>query len=304
MRSHRQWLPALLLLVIALAAPCLAQNPSGPATLENLLNSAEFTDTPAATDQQTSGPGSRRPPGAVARPKDGVRHPDLDKAWAYYEVAVGKANEAVRHWMSKQFDEAASRGDLDEAERWQDAVERFEQSGELPNTNDARVVVGRAVADYKKARDELSRSYEAVVKALTMEKKIEEARALRDEQISLEKKTAGLGTHDKQSSTSRNEVAIQSKARVDNAKEVVAAKFVGTWIDERWNIITEIRADGRFVVKNDPSNEWSGTWSLDLTDPEKPSLIRKTNNGRVLRINMHPTRAGALISGGDTYRRK
>ena len=181
MRSSYCGSLAAFLVGFGIAGPSVAQTASGPATLENLLNADGLTDAPAVAEQVISGASSRRPPGTVARPKNGVQHPDLDKAWAYYETAVGRSSEAVREWISQQFNAAAAKGDLDNAERWQNALEKFEQSGEVPDAGDAKPVVSRALADYRKARDELANSYENVVKALTMEKKIAEARVARDE---------------------------------------------------------------------------------------------------------------------------
>ena len=158
---------------------CLAQQPSGPRTLENLVNSPEDQDASAVTEAADSGP--KRPSGTVSRPKDGVQHPDLDKAWADYEAAVVKVTESMKAAISKQFDAATAKGDLDAAEKWQATLEKFEQAGELPADAEAKSAVNAAVADYKKAKDELSKAYEAVVTALTMEKKITEARAARTE---------------------------------------------------------------------------------------------------------------------------
>ena len=113
------------------AATVLAQQ-SGPATLEGLLNSGEAQEATAAAGSDAADAGPKRPAGTVTRPKDGVQHPDLDKAWADYDAAVTKAAEGIRAAINKQFDAATAKGDLDAAEKWQVLGEKFEKAGELP----------------------------------------------------------------------------------------------------------------------------------------------------------------------------
>ena len=165
---------SFVLLLLGFAA-CLAQQPTGPATLENLLNSNE---SPKTAESDAS---PKQPAGTVTRPEDGVQHPDLDKAWADYEAAVVKVTESMKAAISKQFDAATAKGDLDAAEKWQVIGEKLENAGELPAETETKAAVNSAVAEYKKAGDELSKAYEAVVKNLTMEKKIAEAKAVRGE---------------------------------------------------------------------------------------------------------------------------
>jgi hypothetical protein len=123
----------------------------------------------------------------VARPKDGVQHPDLDKAWAEYDAVVAKAAEGIKAAITKQFDAATAKGDLDAAEKWQAALEKFEKAGEVPTDAETKSTVSAAVVAYKKAKEELAKAYEPVVKALTMEKKIADAKAAREELRSLSK---------------------------------------------------------------------------------------------------------------------
>ena len=176
-------------LVLGSSSASFGQEPSGPQTLENLLTSddAEQSAAPAA-DGTYAGP--KRPAGTVARPKDAVQHPDLDKAWADYDAVVAKAAERIKATISKQFDATAAKGDLDAAEKWQTALEKFEKAGELPASTETKAAVGTASSDYKKAKEELVKAYEGVVKALTMEKNIAEAKAVRDELKRLSETTA------------------------------------------------------------------------------------------------------------------
>ena len=158
-------------------AACLAQQP-GPATLEGLVNSGEAQEAPTAAEADA---GPNRPAGTVTRPKDGVKHPDLDKAWIDYDVAVGKAAESIKAAINKQFDAATAKGDLDAAEKWQNALEKFEKAGVVPMEKETETAVSDAIADFTKAKEELTKVYEAMVKALTMEKRIDEAKAVRGE---------------------------------------------------------------------------------------------------------------------------
>jgi hypothetical protein len=175
MRSFA-YLCLLALLIGGNTAACLAQQPTSPATLEGLLNSDEGQKPAVAADA-----GTKRPAGTLARPKDGVQHPDLDKAWVEYDAVVAKAAESIKAGITKQFDAATAKGDLDAAEKWQKAIENFEKAGEVPSGSEMKAAVSAAVADCKRAKDELTKAYEAVVKALTMEKKIADAKAVRGE---------------------------------------------------------------------------------------------------------------------------
>ena len=156
----------------------LAQQPTSPATLEGLLNSGETQEAAAPPEPDT---GPKRPAGMHARPKEGVRHPDLDKAWADYDSAVAKVTESIRAAIAKQFEAATDKGDLAAAEKWQIALEKFEKAGELPTEKETKAAASAAATDAKQAREQLTKAYEAVVKSLTTEKKIAEAKRVRDE---------------------------------------------------------------------------------------------------------------------------
>jgi hypothetical protein len=181
-------------------AACFAQPPTGPATLEGLLNADEGQKPAAPTAPADADP--KRPAGTVARPKDGVQHPDLDKAWAEYEQTISKVAESVMAAINKQFDAAAAKGDLDAAEKWQAIGERFEKAGEIPVDTDAKAAVSAAFADYKKAKKELAKAYEPVVKALTKEKKIAEAKAAREELRAIDASRQDMGSSEERDGVS------------------------------------------------------------------------------------------------------
>lgn len=175
---------ACVLMLCGVASSFGQQRQTGPRTLEGLLNSDEAQKPAAAapvTDATDAAP--KRPAGTVVRPKDGVQHPDLDKAWADYDAAVAKVTESMKAVIAKQFDAATANGDLDAAEKWQNALEKFEKAGELPTEKETKAAVGAAVTDCNEAREELTKAYETAVKALTMEKKIAEAKAVRNEML-------------------------------------------------------------------------------------------------------------------------
>lgn len=179
------WSIVAVLLTSWPAAFCPGQQAAGPATLENLLvpatesspgNSATTVEAGALPERPAG-----RPQGSLVRPSDGVQHPDLDKAWAAYDEAAAKIAQSVKAAIAKQFDAATDKGDLDGAEKWQAIGLRFEEAGVLPAETEIKGVVSTAVASHKKASEELNRAYAAVVKSLTVEKKIAEAKAVRSE---------------------------------------------------------------------------------------------------------------------------
>jgi hypothetical protein len=181
MRSSCWDLLAAFAVVLAVALPCFGQNSLGPATLENLVNADEAKGTGAIPEAEALAAGPKRPAGTVTRPTGGAQHPDLDKAWAEYDAVVTKAAEGIKAAIAEQFDAATAKGDLDAAEKWQTALEKFDKAGEVPAEKEIKSAVSSAVADYKKAKEELGTAYESVVRALTMEKKIAEAKAAREE---------------------------------------------------------------------------------------------------------------------------
>jgi hypothetical protein len=181
MRLRRFQVLASYMLLLVVAFPCWAQNPPGPRTLERRLQSDDAQGTPAASGAEAANAGPMRPAGIATRPDKGVQHPDLDKAWAKYSAIVSNAAEEIRAAISKQFDAATAKGNLDAAEKWQAALAKFEKTGEMPTANETKAAVNAALADYKKATEDLSKEYEAVIKDLTMAKRIKEAKVARDE---------------------------------------------------------------------------------------------------------------------------
>lgn len=205
-------------LVLCGAAPSYAQQ-TGPRTLEGLLKSdAAQKPVVAAAEAAATDAGPKRPAGTVARLRNGVQHPDLDKAWADYDAAVAKVTEEMRAAINKQFDAATAKGDLDAAEKWQVIGEKFEKAGELPAEKEIKAAVSGALAELKKAGDELTKAYEDVVKALTIEKKIADAKAVRDElRLTSVGNTPALKPH------------APAQAKQKNAPAEAMPTIVGKW---------------------------------------------------------------------------
>jgi hypothetical protein len=270
-------LSVLLSLLHAHVAVCIAQEPSGPATLEGLANSPEDQDASAVPEAADSGP--RRSAGTVTRPKDGVQHPDLDKAWAEYDAVVAKAAEGIKAALSKHFDAAAEKGDLDAAEKWQTALEKFEKAGEVPAETDTKSAVTSAVADYKRAKDELAKAYEAVVKALTMEKKITEAKAARDEKASLLVDSSGIPT--------------QTTIVLEGRDYKRATPNVADREADRWDglaVPAEASLDWEAVVPE------PGEYYLHIhfaSGEQRPCVIRV--NGKIVATNVLGARTGGFM---------
>lgn len=186
MRSLILTLVVALILGSVFVSSSVAQQPTGPVTLGNVPAPDEAPSPTAAPEAKAADAGAVRPAGTLVRPKDGVQHPDLDKAWKGYEAAVANATESIKAAIAKQHDAAAATGKLELVEKWEAIEEKFRNAGELPaEGEETKAAVRAAVADYKSAKDELAKTYESVVKGLTMEKKIPEAKAVRAEWAAL-----------------------------------------------------------------------------------------------------------------------
>lgn len=204
----------------------MAEEQAEPRTLEGLVQTGETDGPPAAPVDEPKNVTPKHPAGTLLRPKDGVKHPDLDKAWADYEAVITKVTESIKAAINKQFDEATNKGDLDAAEKWQVIGEKFEETGELPMEKETKTAVSAAVADYKNPREELAKTYEAVVKSLTREKKIAEAKAARGEFKDLAKKSEV--SHNNTSMPDRSktqEKTVDLLAMVDPARDSVMGRW-------------------------------------------------------------------------------
>lgn len=171
----------LAILILAKAWPSFAQSPAGVGAVGSQIQPKEDQTPPAGADAEGAKDVRHRPAGTAGRPEGGVQHADLDKAWAEYDAAVAKVTESIDAAIAGQFDIATSKGDLEAAEKWQTARDTFRNTGQVPAAEELKKVVSTAVREYKKAKDELAKAYDATVKGLTKEKRISEAKAVRDE---------------------------------------------------------------------------------------------------------------------------
>ena len=130
----------------------------------------------------------QRPAGTVTRPMPGVQHPELDKAWDTYDAIVAKSGDGIRAAISKQFDAATEKGDLDAAEKWQATLDAFENKGTIPFQSELKSAMDEFFTDLAMARGELVAVYGAVEIALTKDKNLAVARAVRAEAIELSKR--------------------------------------------------------------------------------------------------------------------
>lgn len=254
MRSLKLAMVVAVILGAVCVPSALAQQPTGPATLENLLKPDEAPKPPAAPKANAADAGPARPAGTLVRPKDGVQHPDLDKAWAEYDAAVAKATEGIKAVIAQQFDAATSKGDLDAAEKWQAIGEQFEKKGELPGESATKVAVSAAVADYKRASAALAKAYESVVKSLTIEQKIDEAKAVRDEARTVAKAREALSV------TAGKVVCSQPKS--DDEWQKVGGKILT--VDAKRNSVNpvatgiKLQTGQRCWVAAHPDDKWQG----------------------------------------------
>jgi hypothetical protein len=290
MRSQRYEILAAFMTVLGIALRCFAQPQPGPATPEGLVNAGVAQEAPAAAESESANAGPKPPAGTAVRPEDGVQHPDLDKAWAEYDATVTKAAEGIKAVISKQFDAATAKGDLNAAQKWQVIGEKFAKTGELPAESDARLV-SVAIAELKKAKEKLAKAYESVVKDLTIEKKITEATAVRGEWLAIDSDEAPVP---KPTPLPPNPVSLRDQ---------VLSVAVGAWRHRNGNL-EEIRQDGSWVINGDPRNRWSGTWVLDLGDPNKPCIVRQENSGRITRWHVDLLSPNQIASDAGGLLRK
>jgi len=225
---------------------CPAQQPTGPRTLESLLTEPEpdvgSDASQAKPEEAAPTPAPRRLQGTLLRPTAGHQHPDLNKTWADYEATIKDAEGPVRDALAKLFDAAADKGDLDTAEKWQQALDAFDKSGELPTDKDAKAAVTNFQREMKTARDNLGKSYQALVKTLTSEKAIKDAKAVRDEWKSVE------ADGDTEEGASVASAGAKDGRQSPKSKQPGGGKVLP--VTYRFNDEKEIRKDWDFTTEN------------------------------------------------------
>lgn len=241
--------------------PCSAEQESRGQTLaeQSKANADAPGQSTPVPEVDRAPPAPVRLEGTVARPKNGVRHPDLDEAWAEYDLIVAKVTEDIRAAIKKEWQGAVNKGDLDTAEKWEGIGKKFESEGECDLEKELGAIGKKSVLKLKSAHAALEKAYDSVVKALTREKKLPQAKAAKSE-------LAGLSA------------TVQAAAK-EKQTQKATAMFVGAW---KWPDGTseEVRADGAWVTRGDPNDRWSGSWVLELQDPKGICVIRTTIGGR------------------------
>lgn len=167
-------------LVVEGPTACFAKQ-SALATREESGPSDDAKGPLAVADAGTANENPVRAAGTVGRPTDGFQHPDLDRAWAQYNAAIAKATNRIRDAIGKQFEAATAKGDLDAAQKWEKLAASFEDGGDLSAEAEATPALGVVIAEYEKAKNQLAGAYKSLEKSLTVQKKLLEAKAVRDE---------------------------------------------------------------------------------------------------------------------------
>ena len=280
MRSfHFESLAAWIVLLV-FACPCVAQK---TATLDDLAAGSELAKTSNKPQTGDAKAAAIRPAGTLTRPKDGVQHPDLDRAWVENDASVSKVTASIKAATTKQFDAAAAKGDFDTAEKWQATLEKFEKTGELPTEKEAKTAVSAATTVFNKAGEELTKAYETVVSSLTMEQKIAEARAVRAEGVAV---SGGQASEDADK---------RERKPDDDVEKRMLTLFIGEWRHENGNV-EEIAPGGVYLINGNPLDSWGGRWKFDLSDPRGPCLVRHANNGTLTRWYIGPGKPTVLVA--------
>lgn len=244
-----------LALVLGVAGAGLAQTPPGPPTLGKLLRENKPGDNADAAGSEREQQQPLRAAGTLVRPKNGVKRPDLDGAWAEYDAAAAKSAQGVVAAIDQQFDAATVKGDLSKAEKWQAIGEKLRKTGELPIEGETKAAVISARNELKAAKDNLAKTYETAIKSLTMEKQIQEAKAVRDEFQEVSKASEVL--------VGKKITASETSSAKNDAKKVVV-KPVPRGRFKRF----------RLVAKTSSPEGWEAYYrTIELFDSETGKLI-------------------------------
>jgi hypothetical protein len=270
--------------------------------LSGFVPSAALAQRPAAVDASEPtapvAPPAGRVQGAVARPKDGVQHQDLDAAWAEYDKEIDAVTKDVETAIEQKLNAAAAAGDLDAAMKWRTADEQFQKDGRIPEELDDRKSEGKAKKPSRapatsprllisKATERLAKAYELAEQDLTKQHDFDKATQVRAERTLL------------------RTPAKPVPPRPISQRDQVLAIAVGAWRHPNGGL-EEVRKDGSWVVNGDPLHPWSGTWLLDLGDPNKPCVVRRANRGVTTRWYVDFSVPDQLASGdgGPPMRKK
>ena len=107
----------------------------------------------------------------------------LDEPWTKYETAEKSAASTLTEEFIKQFDAAAALGDLDLVESIEAQQKAFEESGTLPTGKSFESIVLAIKKNHENANTQLKEVYSNAISDLTKQKRLAEARIVRDEML-------------------------------------------------------------------------------------------------------------------------
>ncbi len=212
--------------------------------MPSLLAAAE-TDVPQADATQTT---AIRLEGSLERPSEGSQRAHVSSAWDDYDAAVRKAAESIRVGLEEQFAAATAAGDLDASEKWQAAAERFANEGALPKHSEMKTSVAASQERLKDAEHDLIDAYDDTIKSLTIERKLDEAKALRGERdAALRQRIVPASTKPTASAVAKPRRSAASKTpQVGQWEDITRDMAGGVW---RGGVIV-IPPSGERIVSN------------------------------------------------------
>ncbi len=111
----------------------------------------------------------------------------LDEPWTKYETAIATAEKSAASTLTeefiKQFEAAAALGDLDFAESIEAQQKAFEESGTLPTGKSFESTLQAIKKTREDANTQLIVAYRNAISDLTKQKRLAEARIVRDEML-------------------------------------------------------------------------------------------------------------------------
>jgi len=111
----------------------------------------------------------------------------LDEPWTKYETTIATAEKSVVSTFTeafmKQFDAAAALGDLDLVESIETEQKEFEKSGTLPTGKSFESTLQAIKKTREDANTQLKKVYSNAISDLTKQKRLAEARIVRDEML-------------------------------------------------------------------------------------------------------------------------
>lgn len=112
---------------------------------------------------------------------------EVEAAIQVYREARQKQGDLLRAAMERKIKEIQRDGNLKQVEEAQSELQRFQKTGELPDSSAMKVAADKYSRTIETAHAKVVKTIETRIKSLTREGKIEEAQALRGELLNLDK---------------------------------------------------------------------------------------------------------------------